>query len=372
MAQGSRSESGDVTDSEREKNRCPHPECGKIFKDIKAHMLTHQNERPEKCPIPSCEYSKKGFSRKYDKNRHTLTHYKGTMVCGFCPGRGSSQEKSFNRADVFKRHLTTVHGVEQNPPNSRKKPSAAAQAHSTQSYGDATGECSICHSVFSNAQDFYEHLEDCVLNVVQKTDPSEAINEQLLTSVADDEDVKQSLERQNLPTTLDTNVDFEHSGDDDEEDEDNDAEASGRKRLGQVRSSHVNEKGAVAKLSGGRRGAGLTWSKGGVSLKSPGRKRRKNYPNSWGCAVDKMKMKKRVLTVWDGQHRLAKDDMMLHNDYEVRLPLPDAGNGAYVTDLDVQTLRRADGFSGATEDEKGPWEHCVTNVPDGNMIGPAP
>lgn len=70
----------------REKGCCPYPECGKIFKDLKAHMLTHQIERPEKCPIQSCDYHVKGFARKYDKNRHTLTHYKGVMVCGFCPG----------------------------------------------------------------------------------------------------------------------------------------------------------------------------------------------------------------------------------------------------------------------------------------------
>jgi hypothetical protein len=28
---------------------------------------------------------------------------------------------------------------------------------------------------------------------------------------------------------------------------------------------------------------------------------------------------------------------------------------SYVTDLDVQTLKRAEGFLGATEEEKGPW-----------------
>ncbi len=69
-------------DDGRERGRCPHPECGRVFKDLKAHLLTHLNERPEKCPLPSCEYHHKGFARKYDKNRHTLTHYKGTMVCG--------------------------------------------------------------------------------------------------------------------------------------------------------------------------------------------------------------------------------------------------------------------------------------------------
>ena len=69
-----------------------------------------------------------------------------------------------------------------------------------------------------------------------------------------------------------------------------------------------------------------------------------------------MKMKKRVLCVYDGQRRLWKDDMMLDADHEVRIPLPGAGDGrAWVTDLDVQTMARAEGVLNATEEEKGPW-----------------
>ena len=175
----------DLDDEGKEKDRCPNPECGKVYKDLKAHMLTHQAERPEKCPIVTCDYHHKGFARKYDKNRHTLTHYKGTMVCGFCPGSGSAAEKSFNRADVFKRHLTAVHGVEQSPPNSRKKATGATSTNKGFSgYAeDATGKCSTCSGTFENAQDFYEHLDDCVLRVVQQEDPSEAINERNLGSI---------------------------------------------------------------------------------------------------------------------------------------------------------------------------------------------
>src|SRR5690349_19304959 len=52
-------------DEEGEKGRCPHPDCGRVFKDLKAHMITHRPERPEKCPILNCEYNQKGFARKY-------------------------------------------------------------------------------------------------------------------------------------------------------------------------------------------------------------------------------------------------------------------------------------------------------------------
>lgn len=72
-----------------------------------------------------------------------------------------------------------------------------------------------------------------------------------------------------------------------------------------------------------------------------------------------MKMKKRVLCVYDGARRLWKDDMMLDQEFEVRMKLPDGKS--YVTDLDVQTLKRAEALHGATPEERGPW------VPDNTM-----
>ena len=163
-------------------------------------MLTHQSERPEKCPIVTCEFHKKGFARKYDKNRHTLTHYRGTMVCGFCSGSGSALEKTFSRADVFKRHLMSLHGVEHTPPNGRKKSplngKRAAPVNSANA--SAGGVCSTCSCTFANAQELYEHLDDCVLRVVQETDPSELINEQNLGTVQGDSSVHETLARHYL------------------------------------------------------------------------------------------------------------------------------------------------------------------------------
>ena len=183
-------------------------------------MLTHQSERPEKCPIITCEYHQKGFARKYDKNRHTLTHYKGTMVCGFCPGSGSAAEKSFNRADVFKRHLTSVHGVEQTPPNSRRKSPFASSTKKISSCPPDAGKCSTCSAMFNNAQDFYEHLDDCVLRVVQQEEPSEAINEQRLAEVANDKAVQETLDRHMIPTGLDYTAQEDTAIDEEDEDED--------------------------------------------------------------------------------------------------------------------------------------------------------
>ncbi|MCJ1476429.1 hypothetical protein MMC13_005095 [Lambiella insularis] len=159
----------------RERGRCPYRDCNRLFKDLKYHMITHHLERTEKCPIVTCEYHQKGFARKYDKNRHTLTHYKGTMVCGFCPGPGSAAEKSFNRADVFRHHLISVHGVEQDASNSRKKRLSLSPTRKTTSASQATaGKCSFCFLTFNNAQIFFEHLDQCIINQVSRSQPSEA------------------------------------------------------------------------------------------------------------------------------------------------------------------------------------------------------
>ncbi|KAK1148500.1 hypothetical protein N8T08_009505 [Aspergillus melleus] len=144
--------------------QCPHPECaGHAFKGLKAHMLTHQVDRPEKCPIDACEYHVKGFARKYDRNRHVMTHYRGIIICGFCSPTGTLAEV-FERVDVFKRHLISVHDVERIPPESSKDVSNKGRIFAS----DATGKCSICSLTFSNAQDFYEHLDDCALRAVQQ------------------------------------------------------------------------------------------------------------------------------------------------------------------------------------------------------------
>jgi hypothetical protein len=109
-------------------------------------------------------------------------------------------------------------------------------------------------------------------------------------------------------------------------------------------------------------GRGLTHSTGRVTLQGKNYKKRKDYPSSWGCPTTQMNMKKRVLCVFDGPRRLWKDDMMLDTDYEVRMKLSDGK--AYVTDLDVQAMERAEVFQNSTEEEKGPWvvDHDITSM----------
>jgi hypothetical protein len=109
----------------------------------------NSDERPEKCPVLSCEYHHRGFVREYDKRRHTLTHFRGTLVCAFCPASGSITEKTFERADSFKRHLVSVHNVEQIPPNGQSQSQAftGSTRELLNQYEDASGDCSICSAV---------------------------------------------------------------------------------------------------------------------------------------------------------------------------------------------------------------------------------
>lgn len=130
--------------------KCPHPDCGRVLRDLAAHMLTHQAERPEKCPAKNCPYHTKGFARKYDRNRHALTHYRGTLACPVCPA--DSEESVFHRADVFKRHLVSVHHVEHN----------GSEPYS--------GGCTVCNKkegTFGTLGEYYEHLDECIMAVLE-------------------------------------------------------------------------------------------------------------------------------------------------------------------------------------------------------------
>ncbi|KAI9821544.1 MAG: hypothetical protein M1826_000621 [Phylliscum demangeonii] len=351
VGQSPRPASRDSNDEDdgRQKDRCPHPDCGRVYKDLKAHMLTHQPERPEKCPIVTCEYHHKGFARKYDKNRHTLTHYKGTMVCSFCPGSGSVAEKSFNRADVFKRHLMAVHHVEQTPPNSRKRSSTGIPADPSASHaGDGAGRCSTCSETFGNAQDFYEHLDDCVLRVVQQEDPGEAINERHLRAMNRDAAVADTFRGHALALEPDAVPRDERgasraASDDGPHPQGAPAHAGGGLT---ARPGHRSGAEAAAAAAAAATAAATAAAPGALRNPRPGmgrgrKRRRRHYPVDWGCSPDQMRVRRRVLCVFDGSTRLVKDSTMLERDYDVRVAIT-PGQSSYVTDLDVQTLRRAD------------------------------
>lgn len=138
--------------------------CDRVFEDLKAHMLTHQHGRPEKCPIKTCEYHGKGFARKYDQVRHTVTHFKGVIVCGFCPSSVSTATRTFGRTDVISRHLVSDHGAQALSTARRHELyiTGTLKEHRKLPDGLPIAACSLCSEPF-DPQGMYEHIHGCVL-----------------------------------------------------------------------------------------------------------------------------------------------------------------------------------------------------------------
>jgi hypothetical protein len=152
----------------QDKGMCPYPDCGRVLRDLPAHLLTHQAERPEKCPVGDCEYHVKGFARAYDRVRHTLSHFKENMACGFCPTSVFAAERTFNRCDAFLKHLVTTHGIEPTPAG--RKDDVYGERIKPQNHlsSQQVATCGLCSEPF-DAQGFYEHLRGCALRQVTRS-----------------------------------------------------------------------------------------------------------------------------------------------------------------------------------------------------------
>ncbi|KAF2736281.1 hypothetical protein EJ04DRAFT_551355 [Polyplosphaeria fusca] len=144
--------------------QCPISECGRFFKDLKAHMLAHQTLRPEKCPIETCEYYLKGFTRSADQARHTSTHFKGTLHCDFCPSLGPNKE-GFAQLDHFLRHLKSKHGVISDSTLQEDTREEDFLAVRDRDLDHAVADCSLCAEPF-DPQGMYSHLPGCVVRRV--------------------------------------------------------------------------------------------------------------------------------------------------------------------------------------------------------------
>lgn len=176
-------------------------------------------------------------------------------------------------------------------------------------------------------------------------------------------------------TSMDANNEEEDQDEDDEDDEDDDPTYNARSGKGLIKSNKAGSNdraiirsGSAVTKPGWLMRKGLTISQGGVSLLGVGCKKRKHYPPSWGQLVDKTKMKKRVLYVYDGQRRSWKDGMMIDNQSEVQIKLADGKS--YITEMDVETLKREEGDSDSNNNNDDTSESSSSIVPDDPAITP--
>jgi hypothetical protein len=124
----------------------------------------------------------KGFRQKRHQIKHTLTHYRGKIVCGFCPGPGSTDEEpeSFLHPSLFKKHLVLVHGVNSTASKYRSTGRALNGEKPACDEKRATGKCSICSTTFTNVQNFHEHLDNCLLRIIHQGELSRVVTKRQL------------------------------------------------------------------------------------------------------------------------------------------------------------------------------------------------
>lgn len=158
------SDSENQSVSDHESTASAHEPLSKTKNNDHVSEPTKGSKLEHFCPLITCEHHKHGFAQMWDQHLHILTHYKGNMVCRFCPGSETTAEVSFDGVDVFKRHLIEVHEVEPNTPTTNV----------TTLTPGVTAKCFSCPMVFDNPQAFYLHLDDCIMRALLREEPFQA------------------------------------------------------------------------------------------------------------------------------------------------------------------------------------------------------
>lgn len=161
-----------IDDQKAKRDAGVTPAFARRFKVLQSHLL----DRPEKCPIESCEFHVKGFACKADKDRHICKHFDGTFKCGFC-----SIPRHFIDCDVFLRHLVGAHGAcalqdlhaePENLDQSRLLRNLRMQSAKDQPTLPLEAKCNVCSTTFKPSG-MWEHLKGCVIDKVLKNSKAE-------------------------------------------------------------------------------------------------------------------------------------------------------------------------------------------------------
>ena len=106
-------------------------------------------EYSRKCPVTTCESHRKGFPRKAERDKHTMTHFEGSFKCGsrLCGRSYIFFENSFNNIEDLRHH---VRGL----------------THLSSFREFERFRCCVCTHVFDRSS-YLEHLDDCMVHTVE-------------------------------------------------------------------------------------------------------------------------------------------------------------------------------------------------------------
>jgi hypothetical protein len=116
-------------------------------------------ECPEKCPIITCGHHITGFSSTWARNDHTLSHYERIITCGFC----TEDQNAYRGVEDLRAHLISVHNARVGLTGNFEF-DVFAKAEAARMNRDAKrGKCVVCSVIFPSAQEFFDHLDDCIM-----------------------------------------------------------------------------------------------------------------------------------------------------------------------------------------------------------------
>lgn len=141
----------------------------KTFQEIalSSHLAASIEPVAEVCPVKTCERHLSGFSKAGEGKRHAFTHFKGSLVCGFCKPYITTFFRAPDRVNLFLTHLVKNHGVRGHHNDHEVGGARLVRKKST----GPVSNCSICSEPFT-AQVLYEHLPGCILREVARSDES--------------------------------------------------------------------------------------------------------------------------------------------------------------------------------------------------------
>lgn len=104
-------------------------------------------EYSRKCPVTTCEFHRKGFPRKGERDKHTMTHFDGPFKCSSELCDRSYSSEIFDNVEDLRHHVR-------------------GSTHHSSFCEFKRFKCCVCTRVFDRSA-YLEHLNDCIVHTVE-------------------------------------------------------------------------------------------------------------------------------------------------------------------------------------------------------------